>query len=119
MGTPETIKIDAVEYVRKDSVSKQAEQTNGMTYCVIRTYSAGVHVGYVKKHEGQEVTLINSRRLWRWSGAASLSQVATEGCESEKFAVVLPEIILTDAIEIIPCSQKAKEVLGEIPEWKC
>ena len=110
--------IDDVEYVRKDSVSQKAESVDGLEYCVVRTYSAGVHIGYVKTRNGQDIQLVNSRRLWRWDKAASLSQVAMEGCNSEKFAMSLPLITLTDAIEVIPCSQKAKDSLEAIPEWK-
>lgn len=118
MGKPKTIMIDEVEYVRKDSMSQKAESMDGMDYCVIRTYSAGVHIGYVKSHTGQQVELVNSRRLWSWDKAASLSQVAMEGCNTKKFAMKLPVITLTDVIEIIPCSQKAKDLLEAMPEWK-
>ena len=33
-------------------------------FCVIRTYSAGVHVGTLTKHKGTKVTLANARRIW-------------------------------------------------------
>ncbi|MCK5604952.1 hypothetical protein KAR91_23885 [Candidatus Pacearchaeota archaeon] len=114
------ISVNGVDYVRKDSINinEMAEKTDNMEYCVIRTYSAGVHIGYVKRHEGQEVELVNSRRLWSWSDGASLSQVAIDGCKSDKFAVILPKIILTDVIEIISCTEKAKNVLEALPEWK-
>jgi len=112
------ITINGKIYVLKSGIKQAAESVDGMKYCVVRTYSAGVHIGYVKKHEGQTVTLVNSRRLWSWNKAASLSQVSMEGCNSDKFAMILPEIILTDVIEIIPCSQVAKTRLEGIPEWK-
>lgn len=118
MSKPKTIMIDAQEYIRREDIKQEATQVDGMNYCVIRTYSAGVHIGYVKRHEGQEVELINSRRLWSWDKASSLSQVAIDGCTSERFAIELPNIILTDVIEIIQCTQKAKDVLGEIVVWK-
>jgi len=90
-------------------------------YVIIRTYSAGVHAGYLKERNGKEVTLKNSRRIWYWDGAASLSQMAVDGVskpENCKFAVVLPEIILTEAIEIIPCTEKAKTCIEGVKEWK-
>jgi len=90
-------------------------------YVIIRTYSAGVHAGYLIERNGKEVTLKNSRRIWYWDGAASLSQMAVDGVskpENCKFAVVLPEIILTEAIEIIPCSEKAKKCIEGVKEWK-
>ena len=45
-------------------------------YKIVRTYSAGVFAGYIEARNGQEVVMRNARRLWMWSGAASLSQLA-------------------------------------------
>ena len=118
MSKPKTIMIDDVKYIREDSVNQKAESVDGMEYCVIRTYSAGVHIGYVKERKGQDVTLVNARRLWKWENAATLSQVAVDGCKSQKFTVAVPVITLTDAVEIIPCTDKAKKVLDSIAEWK-
>ena len=122
MSKPETMMIDDVKYVREDSVASIAPEVDGMKYCVVRTYSAGVHIGYVKsfgeKHP-QHAKLINSRRLYHWSGACSLSQVAMDGVESSsKIAVVIPEIDLTDVVEVIPCSSKAAEFFKGAKEWK-
>lgn len=44
-------------------------------YYIVRTYSAGVFAGYIKKREGKEVVMENARRLWYWDGAASLSHM--------------------------------------------
>ena len=57
---------------------------------------------------GKEVVLKNARRIWYWEGAFTLSAVATEGVsKSSKLSVEVPEILLTEAIEIIPCSEAA------------
>lgn len=122
MSKPETIKIDEVEYVRKDAVNEIAPEVDGLRYCVIRTYSAGVHIGYVKefadKHP-QHAVLINSRRLHQWSGACSLSQVAMDGVASDsRIAMEVPEIELTDVIEVIPCSVKAASFFKSAKAWK-
>jgi len=76
---------------------------------LIRTYSAGVHFGTLVKREGQEVHLSNARRLWGWSGALSLSEVAAKGINisGSKVSVPVEEIILTQAIEIIPISKQS------------
>lgn len=50
-----------------------------MKYVIVRTYSAGVFAGELESRTGQEVVLRNARRIWYWSGAASLSQLAMEG----------------------------------------
>lgn len=90
-------------------------------YCIVRTQSAGVHAGTVIKREGKEVTLQNARRLWYWDGAASLSQLSQEGVSKPqncKFPCEVPEIILTEAIEIIPCTDKARESIAKVKIWQ-
>ena len=83
-------------------------------YCVIRTYSAGVHVGKVEYVNGREVKLSDSRRIWSWTGALSCSEIAANGITGGKVAVALPEIYLAEAIEIIPASQEAEACLRKI-----
>ena len=90
-------------------------------YIICRTYSAGVFAGTLVSKKGQEVVLKNARRLWYWDGAASLSQMAVDGVSKPdkcKFSVVMPQIFLTEAIEIIPCTEKATECILKVPEWK-
>jgi hypothetical protein len=94
--------------------------TKKQPYVIVRTYSAGVHAGFLGAQKGKEVVLKNSRRLWYWEGAASLSELAVRGVSKPgncKFPAVLPEIILTEAIEIIPCSKEAQKIIQEVPEW--
>ncbi len=89
-------------------------------YCVVRTYSAGVFAGTLEAREGKEVVLSNARRIWRWAGAASLSELATLGTsdpESCKFPAPVKKVLLTEAIEIIPCSLQAKESIEGVPVW--
>ena len=90
-------------------------------YCIVRTYSAGVHAGTLASRWGKEVTLVDSRRLWYWDGAASLSQLAMEGVKNAgncKFTMPVNEILLTEAIEIIPCTEAAVANIAAVPEWK-
>lgn len=119
MSKPETIKIDDVEYIRADQL---ANKLDNMKYCVVRTYSAGVHIGYVAEFgekQPQHAKLLHSRRLHYWNNACSLSQVAMDGVSSDsRIAMELPEIELTDAIECIPCSEKAAEFFQKAKAWK-
>jgi len=121
MSKPETIKIDDVEYVRSDS-NQLARPVEGLKYCVIRTYSAGVHIGFVEEFgtkQPQYAKLLKSRRLHYWNDAASLSQVAMDGVgETSRIAMELPEIELTDVIEVIPCSEEAAEFFQRAKAWK-
>lgn len=70
---------------------------------LVRTYSAGVHFGYLKSRSGKEVVLTKSRRIWRWFGAWTLNEIATAGLDQVKSKVAAPvdEITLTEAIEVI------------------
>jgi len=116
------IEVNGVEYVRKDSIDiPAAKNADGLPYVIIRTYSAGVHAGYLKDREGKEVQLLNSRRIWYWSGAASLSQLAVDGTSDPdncKFPCTLPELTLTEAIEIIPCTEKARKSIEGVKVWE-
>lgn len=92
-----------------------------LPYVIIRTINAGVHAGFLKEHKGMEVTLLESRRLWQWKGAMSLSEIAMEGLEYPnecKFAVAVDEIILTQAIEIIRCNTLGQLAIMGVKKWK-
>lgn len=50
------------------------------------------------------------RQIWYWDGAASISQLAKYGTTAPKnckFAVRVDTVLILDAIEIIPCTEKA------------
>lgn len=88
---------------------------------IIRGDRSGVFFGTLEAKEGQEVELSNCRRLWYWDGAASISQIALEGVtrpDNCKFTVSLPSIVIEDAIEIIPCTDKAIKVIEGVDVWK-
>ena len=118
---PKSITIDGVEYVPATEYRKEAEKMNGLPYVIVRCTSAGVFAGYLKERDGQEATVLNARRLWYWSGAASLSQLSQEGVKKPdecKFPCEVPKIGLTDVVEVIDCSQEAKESIASVPIWK-
>lgn len=92
-----------------------------MKYVIVRTYSAGVFAGTLESLEGKHAILLNARRLWYWSGAASLSQLAMEGVKRPdqcKFPVEVSRVELTEAIEIIDCTEAAKQSIAEVPVWQ-
>lgn len=89
-----------------DNTPTRNEQT--LKPVIVRTYSAGVHFGYLRRRDGKEVELERSRRIWRWYGANSCSGLATNGLDVKKSSVADPvDIVLTEAIEIIDCSTDA------------
>lgn len=88
---------------------------------IIRGDRSGVEFGTLVAQNGSEVTLKNARRIWYWSGAASLSQLAKEGTKNPsdcKFTVAVDSITILDAIEIIPCTDKAIKSIEEVSVWK-
>lgn len=90
-------------------------------YCVIRGDKSGVFAGIVVKVEGQQVELKNVRRIWRWDGACSISELAVNGTKRPdncKFTVVVKKLILTDVIEIIPTTKEAEKSIKGVEEWK-
>lgn len=81
-------------------------------FCVVRTYSAGVHMGTLAEIAGTAVLLTDARRLWSWSNAFTLNEVSQDGVgEDSRISAPVPRVLLTQAIEVIPCSEKAKENL--------
>jgi hypothetical protein len=90
-------------------------------HCMVRTYSAGVFAGTIKSLEGKTGVVTNGRRIWYWAGAASLSQLATDGTSKPKeckFPCPVEEVYLSEIIEVIPITDIAARSLNEVPIWK-
>ena len=92
---------------------------------IIRAKSAGVFFGTVKEVNdtaaGREVVLNNSRRIWYWDGAASISQLAVEGTKEPgecKFTVTVPEHSVIQVIEVIPCTDEAVKSIESVKVWR-
>jgi hypothetical protein len=81
---------------------------------VVRTYGAGVHVGYLARTDGQEVELLEARRLWRWYGANTLNEVAEDGVSGAvRLSKPSRHLRLSSVIETLPVSDKAAPSLTE------
>jgi hypothetical protein len=68
-----------------------------------------------------ETTLTNARRLWYWAGAASLSQMAITGTSKPKeckFPAEMPEVVLTQTIELLSVTEIAQNSITKVPVWK-
>lgn len=88
---------------------------------IVRCDRSGVFYGEIESRNGQEVTMRNARCLWYWDGAASLLQLAKEGTTEPrncKFTVYVDELTVVDAIEILPCTDKAITSIEEVSEWR-
>lgn len=89
-------------------------------YVIFRTYSAGVFAGEFVSRKGKEGVLKNARRLWRWAGAASLSQLAMEGTSKPaecKFPCPVDRVELTEIIEVLDCTDIARASIEGVLVW--
>ena len=103
----------------KKAITTKPTSTAKPHHVIVRTYSAGVHFGHFAKRAGKEVTLTNSRRIWYWQGAFTLNALATNGPGTgSKISDYVQSITLTEAIEIIDCSDHAARVFEELKSWK-
>lgn len=122
MDKKQEIEINGVKYVPKGSeVTTPAKTMKGKKYVMARTYSAGVFAGYLEKRTGKEVVLKNARRLWYWDGAASLSQLSKDGVskpESCKFPCEVDEVLLTEVVELLPVTEKARLSIAGVKVWE-
>ncbi len=85
---------------------------------VVRTFAAGVHIGTLVEKDGDTAVLKGARRLWKWSGAFTLSEVATSGVNSKqsRMSVSVPFIELDGVIEVIPTTEGARETFAKTHE---
>lgn len=89
-------------------------------YYIVRTKNAGVFFAQVEKLDGQTVNLKNSRRIWYWDGAASLSELAVNGTAKSdncKFPIAVDKMTVFEVIELIECTEKAINSINSVKIW--
>lgn len=89
--------------------------------CLVRTYSAGVHIGdvtWINPENSMDCKLENSIRLWKWEGGGlSLSAVARNGIKGGRLNET-GIIALTNAIEYIETTEEAEKTYVKFTEDK-
>ena len=98
-----------------------AKKSEKLPYVLVRCAGAGVHAGELVSRKGDVVELRNSRRIWRWEGAASLSELAVFGAKAPtacRFAVIVERIVLLGAVEVIHCTSAGEQMIRSCPEWR-
>lgn len=89
--------------------------------CIIRCDRSGVFFGTLESLKGRQAKISNVRNIWYWDGAASVMQLAAGGVTNPnccKFTVTVSEIFVTDAIQIIPCTDEAIKNIEAVKPWK-
>ena len=120
MPKPETITLDNVEYIRKDSIQQQ-EKLNDDGYVIVRSSGSGVHMGFLESRDSDIVELRDSRRIYSWKGAATLSEMSVNGVKFPKeckFPIAVEKITIMNVLEVIPVTQKAKSSIDGVPIWR-
>ena len=88
---------------------------------IVRTNRAGVFFGKVESKDGNTVILSNARRIWKWDGAASLSELAQHGTAKPngcRFPCAVDEVELFEVVEILGVTEKAAASIDGVTEWK-
>ena len=106
-------KIEEINKKEKNQMEKQKY--------IVRCDRAGVFYGEIEERNGQEIKMRNVRCIWYWDGAATLLQLAAEGTTNPdncKFTMNVDSLEVLDAIEIIPCTDRAIKSIEAVKEWK-
>lgn len=91
---------------------------------VIRADKAGVFIGKIIEESGGTIRANNLRRLYYWSGALDVTQLAKEGVGNPgrcKFSVQLGDedvSTIYNVIEVHTCTEKALHTIQSVPAWK-
>ena len=117
MTTPNTIKIDDVEYIRADSMQHQDTQ-DGKPYVIVRSKNQGVMSGYLDGYDGQVVRLSRARQLWQWKSGFVLPEMAEGGPDPSecKFSCEMSQqMVMLEACGILFCTEKAARAIRAVP----
>lgn len=109
------IVVNGITYVKKE------DKTEGLPYVIVRSQDAGIFAGYLVSRDGTEVELTSSRKLYYWSGAATLSQVAMEGVKNPsgcKFTMPTDKDIILGVSEVIYATEDARKNIEGVWIWK-
>jgi hypothetical protein len=121
MGKPETIKIDEIEYIRKDSIVEEkviytGEETIASRMIgkkvIVRSRNEGVNAGIVVMADETGIELKNARRLWYHKPAdkstAWYEGVAMSGLSDDsKVSCTVSRKIIIENYSMTECTDEA------------
>jgi UDP-N-acetylglucosamine enolpyruvyl transferase len=90
-------------------------------YVIVRADKAGVFFGKLIAKNDLEVQLTDCRKLYYWSGANAVEQIAMEGVKNIddcKFTIIVDEVTISNYIQIITCTDIAVNNINSVPIWK-
>lgn len=75
---------------------------------LVRSRDSGVWMGRLVSREGSDVTLTEARKIWRWRGANTTSELALNGCSVEYSRVAAPvDVTVVGVCELITSNEDA------------
>lgn len=111
--------------MKKETKKKTTKKAKAREYVIARCTQAGVHAGYLERQTRDHVILVDARRIWYWSGAASLSEIAVYGLNPEKAAsskigamVSRIQLRQSDVCELIACNPAGAASVEGAPTWR-
>lgn len=122
-GVPYCNYPDVVKGIQPDprpTAYKSYEYPMRERYSIIRADRSGVFFGKVTGRADGGWVVEDCRRIWYWSGAASISELASKGVSRPdecRFPAAVGNQIIYDVIEIIPCTDKAVESIKAVTPW--
>jgi hypothetical protein len=93
-------------------------------YVIVRSYAMGVFAGILDPKSTETLKILtNARRIWYWSGAASLSQLAMEGTSDPancKFPCPVDRVELSSpqGFEVLDVTSKGRTSIESVPVWR-
>ena len=90
-------------------------------HVIVRSNHAGVFFGVLVEKERDELTLKNARKLFYFSGANTVEDLATQGAlnvSNCKFTCSVDSITISKFEQILPCTKEAINQINSVPVWK-
>lgn len=87
---------------------------------IVRCDRAGVFYGKIEKIDGSTVRMRNVRKVWYWEGACAVEELAVNGTtrpDNCNLTITVESMTVLQAIQIIPCTDKAMKSLDAVKEW--
>lgn len=90
-------------------------------HVIVRSNLAGVFFGILTAKQGDELTLKDARKFYRFSGANTVEDLADKGAINVsdcKLTVSVSEIVISKFEQLLPCTKEAIKQNNSIPIWK-
>ena len=125
MATKKTVKKPSPKKPATPKLPRLAPASIVGEYVIARCSAAGVHAGIVESTDAHHTVLRDARRIWYWTGAASLSEIAAHGLNpakssGSKIAAPVPKLRLRDGdiAELIVCLPEGRKSVEGAATWR-